>query len=72
MGSQINKIYYSICPDDPDWYKTIRIYRNPFTGNIQTQVSNKCPGVPPDGLEPIPPLMRNRLQSMNNVLPHTY
>jgi len=27
-------------------------------------------GTPPDGLEPIPPLMKQRLFSMSNALPY--
>ena len=70
--NQIGKIYYSICPDNSDWYRTIRIANNPFTGHRQSYVSNPVNGVPPDGMEKIPELMRTRLMSMNNALPHTY
>ena len=48
------------------------MHRNPMTGNIQSQVSNIVQGVPPKGMEEIPPLMRQRLQSCNNVLPYSY
>ena len=48
------------------------MHRNPMTGNIQSQVSNIVQGVPPEGMEEIPPLMRQRLQSCNNVLPYFY
>ena len=70
--TQVNKIYYSICPDNSNYYRTIRMHRNPMTGNIQSQVSNIVQGVPPEGMEEIPPLMRQRLQSCNNVLPYSY
>ena len=43
-----------------------------MTGNTQSQLSNPVMGVPPDGMQEIPPLMRTKLQSMNNALPHTY
>ena len=69
-NSQVGKIYYSICSDNPNYFRTIRIARNPFTGNLQTQISNITPGSPPPDMEPIPPLMRTKLMSMNNALPY--
>ena len=72
MESHIGQIYYVKCPNDSRYYRTVRIQRNPFTGNLQTQMSNPVMGVPPDGMKEIPPLMRTKLQSMNNALPHTY
>ena len=71
MDTQIGKIYFVKCPNDSRYYRTVRIHRNPFTGNNQTQVSNEIMGTPPDGMQEIPPLMRNKLMSMNNVLPYT-
>lgn len=71
--TQVNKVYYSICPDNEKYYRTIRLHRNPFTGNIESQVSNPVYGDPKStGLDPIPPLMRSKLQSCNNALPYTY
>ena len=72
MESEIGKIYFVKCPDDSRYYRTVRIHRNPFTGNNQTQLSNPVMGIPPDGMQEIPSLMRNKLMSMNNALPHTY
>ena len=71
-NSQIGKIYYVKCPNDSRYYRTVRIHRNIFTGNHQTQVSNEIYGTPPDGMPEIPPLMRTKLQSMNNMTPYTY
>ena len=74
--TQVNKIYYSICPDNENYYRTIRLHKNPFTGNLQSQVSNPVVGGKEQaeslGLEPIHPLMRQRLQSCNNALPYTF
>ena len=71
--TQVNKVYYSICPDNDNYYRTIRLHRNPLTGNIESQVSNPVYGdVKSTGLDPIPPLMRSKLQSCNNALPYTY
>ena len=69
-NSQIGKIYYSICPDDKSYFRTIRLHRNFATGNIQSQISNKVYGDPPPTMEPIPPLMRTKLTSVNNMLPY--
>ena len=44
--TQINKVYYSICPDNENYYRTIRLHRNPLTGNIESQVSNVVFGDP--------------------------
>ena len=71
--TQVNKVYYSICPDNDNYYRTIRLHRNPLTGNIESQVSNVIFGeAKSTGLDPIPPLMRSKLQSCNNALPYTY
>ena len=71
--TQVNKVYYSICPDNEKYYRTIRLHRNPLRGNIESQVSNPVYGdVKSTGLDPIPPLMRSKLQSCNNALPYTY
>ena len=69
-NTQVGNIYYSICPDDSRYFRTIRIARNPFTGNLQTQISNITPGDPPPDMKPIPPLMRNKLMSCSNALPY--
>ena len=71
LMTQVNKIYYSICPDNNKYFRTIRIHKNVLTGNLQTQVSNPLYGTPPDELEPIPELMRTKLMSANNSLPYT-
>ena len=74
--TQVNKIYYSVCPDNDNYYRTIRLHKNPFTGNLQSQVSNPVVGGKEQaeslGLAPIPPMMRQRLQSCNNSLPYMF
>ena len=72
MDAEVGEIYWVRCPDDSRYFRTVRIHRNPLTGNNQTQLSNPVMGVPPDGMKEIPALMRNKLMSMNNALPHTY
>ena len=69
-NSQVGKIYWSRCDDNPNYFRTIRIARNPFTGNIQPQISNITAGSPPPDMEELPPLMRNKLMSGNNALPY--
>ena len=71
MATQIGKIYYSICSDNPNYFRTIRIARNAMTGNLQTQVSGITPGSPPPEMEEIPPLMKTKLMSCNNALPYS-
>ena len=72
MNSQIGKIYYHTCEDDSRYYRSVRVHRNILTGNLQTQVSNPVYGEIPDGGEQLPPQMRNKLMSCNNISPHTY
>ena len=72
MESNIGKIYFVRCGDNPNYYKTVRIVRNLMTGNLQTQMSNPVYGDPESlGLPEMPPLMRTKLQSCNNSLPYT-
>ena len=71
MESQIGKLYFVRCGDNPNYFKTVRVVRNLMTGNLQTQMSNPVYGEPPDGVPEMPPLMRQRLQSCNNATPYT-
>ena len=59
MESQIGKIYYSKCPDNKDYYRTIRIIKNYLNGGLQSQISNPVYGNPPPDMPEIPPLMRS-------------
>ena len=59
--SLIGQTFYIICPDDSRYYKTIYIRFNPFTNAMQPMMSNKVYGEPPDTLEPINPLILQRL-----------
>ena len=70
MESQIGKIYYSKCPDDKDYYRTIRIIKNYLNGGLQSQISNPVYGNPPPDMPEIPPLMRSKLLSINNSMPY--
>ena len=60
-NSLIGKHYYQKCPDDPRMFRSIRVAMNPFTGDLNPQISNPIYGTPPDELEPIPPLLLSRL-----------
>ena len=71
MESQIGKLYFVRCGDNPNYFKTIRVVRNLMTGNLQSQMSNPVYGEPPDGIDEMPPLMRQRLQSCSNSLPYS-
>ena len=70
--TQLNKLYYYQCKARPEYYRTIQMYRNPMTGNINSRVSNIVYGTPPDGMEEIPELMRQRVMSCNNALPYNF
>ena len=70
MQGHIGKIYYSICDDNPDYYRTIRITNNPITGMPKSNVTGILYGTPPPTMEEIPPLLKSQIHSMNNVLPY--
>lgn len=61
IQSQIGETYYSICPDGDRYYRTIYIRQNPFTNALEPKISNAVMGTPPDGINPISPLMLQRL-----------
>lgn len=63
-NSNIGKTYYTICPDNNKYYRTIYIRNNPFTGALQPLISNAVYGNPPDGMQEIPPLMLTRLMRL--------
>ena len=65
-NSQIGKIYFHRCEDNPKYFRSIRIAHNPFTNALQPQVSNPVYGEPPEGLTELPPMMRSRLFSLQN------
>ena len=59
--SLVGQTFYSKCPDDSRYFKTIFIRFNPFTNAMQPMISNKVYGEPPDTMEEINPLMLQRL-----------
>jgi len=66
-NGMIGKVFYQICPDNNRYYRTIRIHHNPFTNHLQPQISNAVMGLPPDGMEPINPLLLTRLMRMSHT-----
>ncbi len=66
-NSQIGKIYYHRCEDNPNYFRSIRIWHNPWTGANQPQISEAVYGEPPDNLEPIPKLMLSRLMRLQSM-----
>ena len=72
MATQIGKEYAVKCPDNNRYYKTILVSRNPFTGNLETKISNHVYGEIPPNIPIMDELMRSRLMSMNNALPYTF
>lgn len=63
--SLVNKTFYFKCPDNDKYFKTVFIKHNPFTNSLQPHLSNATYGEPPDGMEPISPLMLQRLLRVN-------
>jgi len=45
--------------------------KNPFTGQVQSMLSNPVCGVPPDGIPEMPANLLSRLNCMNTAMPHT-
>lgn len=58
---EVGKMYYSICPDDPKKYRSIRLQLNPWTQRLIPQISNPVEGVPPKELEEISPVVLQQL-----------
>ena len=69
MATQMGKIYYHIAEDDSRYFRTIRMHRNPMNEGSHPKCQI-CNGNSTEGLEPIPPLMKQRLFSMSNALPY--
>lgn len=62
FGGIVGKIYYHICDDNKNYYRTIRVARDPYKNTIVPQISMPVYGIPPEGLEPISPMLLSRLQ----------
>ena len=70
--STIGKIYYYKCPDDPRYFRTIRVHHNPFINANVPQISPPIGspalyGEPPDGLPEIPKMMLTKLLRVQNM-----
>ena len=70
VKNQDSNIYYVICDDNPDWFRSVYIRFNPWTGTEQVSVSNPIAGVPTPEMKPISPLKLQRL--MRNQMASTY
>ena len=57
-------VYYTLCPDNPRLFRTIRLHFNPYTQSLRPQVSNPVEGTPPPGLEEISPVLLQRLMTI--------
>tara|TARA_X000000368_G_scaffold181761_1_gene143513 strand:- start:15 stop:242 length:228 start_codon:yes stop_codon:yes gene_type:complete len=72
MNSLENKVFFMYCADRgnrKDFFRTVYFKTNPFTGAMVSHVSNATPGSPPPEMPELPPTLRNRVHSINNVLP---
>ena len=66
---QHGKVYYSKCPDNPEYFRSIRLSFNPYTQGYTPQISNPVCGVPPEGLEEISPVLLQRLMKVPQNTP---
>ena len=58
-------IFFSYCPDNRDWYRTIRIQQNPFTNALSPQISNPVAGEPTPEMNEISIHALRRLMRFN-------
>ena len=69
VNGEIGKIYYYRCPDNNNYFRSIRLHFNPWVNAITPQISNPIYGEPPEGLEEISTLrlqtlMKHQMSSM--------
>ena len=60
-----NKIYFHRCPDDSNYFRTIRIQKNPFTNALSPQISNPVAGEPTPEMNEISIHALRRLMRFN-------
>ena len=58
------QIYYTLCPDDPKRFRSIRLHFNPYTQSLRPEISNPVEGVPPPELDEISPVLLQRLMKV--------
>ena len=61
-----NKIYFHRCPDDSNYFRTIRIQKNPFTNALSPQISNPVAGEPTPEMNEISIHALRRLMRFNS------
>jgi hypothetical protein len=71
FDKNIGKVFYYICPDDENYYRTVYVKYNFFNNVKVPMISNPLYGTPPEGMEPISPLylaqlMRNTMTTATN------
>jgi len=54
-------VYYTLCPDNPKMFRTIRLHFNPWSQSLRPMVSNPVVGTPPPGMDEISPVLLHRL-----------
>ena len=69
--SLIGKEFYVICPDNSNYFRTVYFRRNPFSGQVQSMLSNPIYGSIPPGIPEMPANLLSRLNCMNTAMPHT-
>ena len=57
-------IFFTYCPDNRDWYRTIRLHKNPWTQVLNPQISNALPSPPPPEIKEISPILLQKVMTM--------
>jgi len=60
-----NKSFYITCPDNDKYYRVVFIRYNPFSNALVPHLANPVMGVPPDGMDALPPSAYSRLFRVN-------
>ena len=65
----IGRTFYELHPKDKNQYRTVRVAWNAFSNSKYGQYSNFVTGTPPDGLQPISPLLISQLNRVPQQSP---
>ena len=68
-NKHIGQTYYELHPTDKNQYRTYYIRWNAFMNAMRSFPSNYITGTPPDGMQPIHPLLLSQLNTMPQQAP---
>jgi hypothetical protein len=63
------KTFYTLCPDNEKYYRTIYIHYNIFQNSLRPFISNPIYGTPPTDMEPIAPILLSKLMKIPTFTP---